>query len=809
MNYSQPVRWTAAIAGVALHTAISAGYVRAQAMPDAPFDSAYFAWEAGDYPRALATLDRLLSGGAAARYRTPAALLTGELYETTEVARDGRAVRWSGDGMYAAYEAGTGAATMTYIVRVGSGPVREVAVIKGRAVLVSNGAAYIDGNDIVVRDLGSGTEQRLTGLQATLLIVSPDGVLHYTAGSAGNVQLYRMEGTRGVALTAGDGAKTSVSWLADGTLVYSVNAESFGLLRAGAMPSSATIIEGSAVTVSADRSTFAYLARNGTAYRIVVARADGAPVFEVSTPYALAAPRLSADGRRVVYQAMPREDWELYVAEQGAAAASTPGRLTHDIQHNLMPQFIDDARILSAAGEGRHRRSYIYDAATGARSRLFHNNTIRTVAPEYEWAVSPDGKRILIVAERDGDTVSPERGVYLVDLTREVAASTVLSRVRTMRAAELDLRTRGRAMYAPIMAAVNAAVADISKDRIYAYASDLFAFDSKYISQPGNAKAIEYLAAKLRSWGYEPELQYFEAAGRNGAPAVRTANVIARLRGTMDQDATYVVSSHFDSVLAGAGADDNTSGTSALLEAARVLAKRPQARTIEFAFFTGEEAGLLGSREYVRRALADKKNIIGALNNDMVGFANDQRMDNTIRYSNVGIRDVQHGAALGFTKLITYDAKYYKNTDAHAYYDAYGDIVGGIGSYPILANPHYHQSHDVLETINQQLVAEVSKATVATLMLLTASPSRPSGVAAERAGNGMRVSWNAAPESDVRSYRIEWGAPGAPARGSLRVQGGAATSASLVGVRAGDEIRVAAVNARGMVAWDWARVVAK
>ena len=62
-----------------------------------------------------------------------------------------------------------------------------------------------------------------------------------------------------------------------------------------------------------------------------------------------------------------------------------------------------------------------------------------------------------------------------------------------------------------------------------------------------------------------------------------------------------------------------------------------------------------------------------------------------------------------FTNLITYDAHYYKNTDAAAYYEAYGDIVGGIGSYPVLGNPHYHQPHDLLEGINHQLVTEVAK----------------------------------------------------------------------------------------------------
>ena len=47
-----------------------------------------------------------------------------------------------------------------------------------------------------------------------------------------------------------------------------------------------------------------------------------------------------------------------------------------------------------------------------------------------------------------------------------------------------------------------------------------------------------------------------------------------------------------------------------------------------------------------------------------------------------------------------FDAKYYKSTDAAAFYDGWGDIVGGIGSYPVLANPNYHQPTDFIETMN-------------------------------------------------------------------------------------------------------------
>ena len=50
----------------------------------------------------------------------------------------------------------------------------------------------------------------------------------------------------------------------------------------------------------------------------------------------------------------------------------------------------------------------------------------------------------------------------------------------------------------------------------------------------------------------------------------KTANVIATLKGTVNPELVYVVSSHFDSVAAGPGADDDTSGTAALLETARL-----------------------------------------------------------------------------------------------------------------------------------------------------------------------------------------------------------------------------------------------
>ena len=557
---------------------------------------------------------------------------------------------------------------------------------------------------------------------------------------------------------------------------------------------------GSAPSFSADGRSLVYVGRDGDDNAILASTVDDPANAKVVRKGSerIDSPALSADGSRVAFQMMPRDDWELFTINRDGSSET---RLTRDIQHDLLPQFLNPTTILGVIGEPRHRRSFLYDVAAGTRTRLFHNNTVRTIAPEYLWKPNGDGTKLLIAAERDGDTVSLERGVYLMDLSRKVTRDDVKARVAANLAAEDALRAKGKRLYAAIADAVKAAVSDASVSRVYSYEKALFDFDSKHISRPGNKLASEYLHKTYASFGYAPEFQWFD---RPNALGGKTANVVATLKGTVNPELIYVVSSHYDSVAIGPGADDDSSGTAALLETARLLSKHPQPATIVFASFTGEEAGLLGSREFVRRAVADKLHIVGALNNDMVGWANDARLDNTIRYSNPGIRDIQHAAAMQFSNLITYDALYYKGTDAAAYYEAFGDIVGGIGSYPVLSSPHYHQSHDLLENMNHQLITEVAKTTAATLMLLASSPSRLTDLKVDRFTNGTAVlSWKPSPESGVSSYIVAYGPASKPDAQQLRVT---KPTATLNNVAPGTVVAVKAVNAKGFEGWDWARV---
>jgi hypothetical protein len=103
--------------------------------------------------------------------------------------------------------------------------------------------------------------------------------------------------------------------------------------------------------------------------------------------------------------------------------------------------------------------------------------------------------------------------------------------------------------------------------------------------------------------------------------------VIATLKGDDPAGRTYVMSSHYDSrnsnnddgVHDAPGADDNGSATSAVVEAARVLATVPLHATVVFACFDAEEQGLFGSAHFAKSLKDAHVDVAGDLNSDIVG----------------------------------------------------------------------------------------------------------------------------------------------------------------------------------------------
>jgi Tol biopolymer transport system component len=849
-----------------------AAFAAQQETTEVRFEQALDAWSYGNYIAALEEFQTILKSLEANRYFERIALTTGELYQVTEVARDGRSPRFSPSGRYAAFDVGSRTSPVTRIIEV-ENRARTVADVPGINLVFSPGrdtVAYLHVNEtpeikslrkeieglasqaspdrqalagrqrrlslleakdsnIVVRDLRFGEEWGLAdgGLLKGTLAFSADGHEVYFVGAKESDtevnEIYAVsESAPPRTLTSGPGFKTNPIVVPGGRyIIYSIPSQSpFSQVAAGEqrgrpggppqMPQQFAILNlvdetakpfaGSAPTISSDGSALAFLARSGSDNTIQYVKLDTS--LEASaikkSPERISSVSLSADGSRAVYDMVYTRNQEIFCIR---ADGTLERRLTREIQNDRAPRFITGNKVLAIKGEPRHSRSYLYDINTLASTKLFHNNTIRTIAPEYEWASNPDGTLLLIQAERDGDTISPERGIYLLDLTRKITVDDLLARIQSNLAAERDLRAQGEAMFRPIAEKVQSITGQVSVRRIYEYEEALFNLDSKHISQPGNKPAGEYIFNQFGSFGYQPEYRWFTSG------EIRTANVLATLRGTENPELIYVVSSHYDSNQRGPGADDNSSSTAVLLETARLMARTPMPATVIFAAFTGEEAGLLGSREFVRQAIEKKLPIVGALNNDMIGWTNDYRLDNTIRYSNAGIRDLQHAASFLFSRMITYDARYFKATDAAAYYDAYGDIVGGFGSYPVVASPYYHQPTDLLETVNQQLLVEAAKANIASIMLLASSPSRIKDLKIGGVkGDTLEVSWTPSPEMGISDYTVAYGVGNSPISRIITVK---EPRARLTGfkLKSGETLHVAvkAHNIRGLAGWDWAR----
>jgi len=101
-------------------------------------------------------------------------------------------------------------------------------------------------------------------------------------------------------------------------------------------------------------------------------------------------------------------------------------------------------------------------------------------------------------------------------------------------------------------------------------------------------------------------------------------NVVAVIPGAAFPENIFVLGGHYDSLalFSGSepGADDNASGTAAVMEAARIMSGYPFENTVVFITFASEEFGLFGSNAYARAASQRGDNIIGMLNVDMIGY---------------------------------------------------------------------------------------------------------------------------------------------------------------------------------------------
>jgi hypothetical protein len=165
-------------------------------------------------------------------------------------------------------------------------------------------------------------------------------------------------------------------------------------------------------------------------------------------------------------------------------------------------------------------------------------------------------------------------------------------------------------------------------------------FEGRRAATPGADKAAEFLAGRLEALGVEPAgdagsyLQRFAMPAMGGEAYDSTQNVVGIVRGSDPNLAGEYVAlgAHYDHLGVGPpldpadpdsiynGADDDGSGTVALLEVAEAIVKGPRpARSVLVVFHGAEEEGLLGSFYFTLRPTVPRDSIVAQLNVDMVG----------------------------------------------------------------------------------------------------------------------------------------------------------------------------------------------
>jgi Zn-dependent M28 family amino/carboxypeptidase len=153
------------------------------------------------------------------------------------------------------------------------------------------------------------------------------------------------------------------------------------------------------------------------------------------------------------------------------------------------------------------------------------------------------------------------------------------------------------------------------------YEADLFAIAAPRPHGSPHWKLVQDLCFdRLSQLGFETERASYGTG----------TNVVGRLPGAKQPARQVIISAHYDSVPACAGADDNASGVAGALEAARVLATVKHDRTLVVACWDEEETGILGSDAYAAAARQRGDEIRFAYVLDMIGYKSDEPSSQTM-----------------------------------------------------------------------------------------------------------------------------------------------------------------------------------
>lgn len=253
----------------------------------------------------------------------------------------------------------------------------------------------------------------------------------------------------------------------------------------------------------------------------------------------------------------------------------------------------------------------------------------------------------------------------------------------------------------------------------------------------------DYIRDRMEALGLDVRYQGFSL---NGTP-------LDNIEGTLSgwgpgSDVVYIACAHYDSISddlpdydVAPGADDNASGTAAVLEAARVLSQYRFEHTLRFVTFAAEEQGLIGSYHYAAEARSAGTDIGGVINLDMIAWDSD---GNDVMEVHVGTRSDSQALGTAFVNAmptygITLTSQYITLGSATAsdharFWDQGYPALLAIEDFQDF-NWYYHTISDTLNELDLPYAEKFAQTTVATLAEL--AEILPPGVRVEHIGPGV------------------------------------------------------------------------
>ncbi|MGY0407215.1 MAG: M28 family metallopeptidase [Polaribacter sp.] len=268
---------------------------------------------------------------------------------------------------------------------------------------------------------------------------------------------------------------------------------------------------------------------------------------------------------------------------------------------------------------------------------------------------------------------------------------------------------------------------------LFTYASD--AFEGRDTGEPGQKKAAAYLRNFYIKEGIKPAKSngdYFQEIPSaflnkgNNSSLKASENVIAFIKGSEKPNEIVVISAHLDHIginkdgKINNGADDDGSGTVAVLEIAQAFQKAVKAgirpkRSILFLHVTGEEKGLLGSKYYTENPLFPLANTVCDLNIDMIGRIDARHKADPNYVYLIGsdklsteLHNVSEATNKKYTKL-NLDYKYNDENDPNRFYYRSDHYNFAKHNIPIIfyfngTHADYHKPTDTPDKINYELL---------------------------------------------------------------------------------------------------------